>query len=297
MASYVKFCKCIVILLKFVVYLGNFICVCILVDSSSKNPFDSHYIGNMTDYFYFENNTSITTSNDVKNSIIFNNKVITGENMHIESKKISSGTDNKKKEFLRKLVTKTFCSEIYDDFEKYQGTQLSNIFDLNYEKIHLISIACLFSTISTFAVGFLAVCAICCKSICSVCKGDDDEIPLSKCCFVFFYPCFVITADVINYILTIILVYYMEKGDLEKLDDFLECENVKAETFRKISDINRLRGCFFTFIILNLIATGIERMEKNVEDAEKAEEKEEKESQNIINSKEQAKLLENVDDN
>ena len=103
--------------------------------------------------------------------------------------------------------------------------------------------------------------------------------------------------DVAKFILVILLVYYMEKGDLEKLDDFLECENVKAETFRKISDINRLRGCFFTFIILNLIATGIERMEKNVEDAEKAEEKEEKESQNIINSKEQAKLLENVDDN
>ena len=153
MASYVKFCKCIVYLSKMLVYLGNFICVCILVDSSSKNPFDSHYIGNMTDYFYFENNTNITTSNEGKYSNIFNNKVIAGENIHIESKKISSGIDIKKKEFLRKLVSKTFCSEIYDDFEKYQGTQLSNIFDLNYEKIHLISIACLFSTVSTFVVG------------------------------------------------------------------------------------------------------------------------------------------------
>ena len=32
--------------------------------------------------------------------------------------------------------------------------------------------------------------------------------------------------DVAKFILVILLVYFMEKGDLEKFEDFLECQNV-----------------------------------------------------------------------
>ena len=58
-----------------------------------------------------------------------------------ESKNISSERDIKKNLFSRKLVSESFCSDIYDKFVKYKDSRLSNIFDLNYGKIFNTSIA------------------------------------------------------------------------------------------------------------------------------------------------------------
>ena len=51
------FISCLSLLLslfKELVDIGSFVCVCILVHSSHKNPFESHRIGNLSDYFYGE---------------------------------------------------------------------------------------------------------------------------------------------------------------------------------------------------------------------------------------------------
>jgi len=57
----------------------------------------------------------------------------------------------------------------------------------------------------------------------------------------------------------------MEKGDLEKYIDFLECQNVNVNFFKNISDVNRIRECFFIFVIMEFISLGIEKVEKNIE--------------------------------
>ena len=56
-----------------------------------------------------------------------------------------------------------------------------------------------------------------------------------------------------NYILTIILVYFIEKSDIGKYYDFLDCQIVKYNFFKKIVDIDKLRQVNFAFVIFNII--------------------------------------------
>ena len=213
----------IIEILKGLSDISSFICVCILVNLSHKNPLESHYIGNLSKYFYNEVNNALIKRVAIKEKILNGNK------------KISSIIDNKKL-FLRKLVSKSFCSEIHDDFEKYKGTLLSNIFDLNYGKIHKLSIAILViycvKIILSLVVGFFLGFGV---------KNKFALIILSS---------ILILLVLAHYILSIILFYFMEKGDIEKYDDFLDCKNVKVKTFKKITDVNKLRNCFFAFVIM-----------------------------------------------
>ena len=64
-----------------------------------------------------------------------------------------------------------------------------------------------------------------------------------------------------RFILSIILLYFMEKGDIAKYDDFLDCKIVKSKFFKKFSDVHNLRTCFFAFLILNVINQGIEKID------------------------------------
>ena len=50
----------------------------------------------------------------------------------------------------------------------------------------------------------------------------------------------------------------MEKSDIERYDDFLDCKNVRVKTFKKIAGITKLRNCFYTFVVFNVIILGIE---------------------------------------
>ena len=86
---------------------------------------------------------------------------------------------------------------------------------------------------------------------------------------IFCFSSFILLLDATKLILSVILFYFMEKGDLEKYDNFLDCKNVKVKFFTEISDINKLRGCFFAFVILNMISLGVERIEKALDFGEK----------------------------
>ena len=145
---------CFIYVIKTLIEAGSSFCITILCTSSKNNPFESHYIGNLSNYFYDEINTNIPITNNKYNYALFNN-VNTEEHIFNGSKKIYSDMDNKNKLFLRKLVSKSFCSEIRDDFEKYRGTKLSNIFDLYYDKIHKISIGTFY--LSYFFVFFYPI--------------------------------------------------------------------------------------------------------------------------------------------
>lgn len=83
-----------------------------------------------------------------------------------------------------------------------------------------------------------------------------------------------------RFILSFILFYYMEKGDLEKYDDFLDCKIVKSKVFKKISDINKYRNCFFAFVVFNVITLGIEKIERIYEYGKEMDEEQNRKQSN-----------------
>ena len=116
-------------ILRFWIEITSFICVCILVSLSKNDPFEEHTIGNLSKYFknvLDQDNTTLIAKESADNII----------------KNVSSGPDdNIEKIKIRKLISESFCYEIQDNFIRFKGKKLSSIFDLNYNKIHKISIA------------------------------------------------------------------------------------------------------------------------------------------------------------
>jgi len=251
--------KCDIVLAIFVVKLlieiANFVCICILVNSSKKNPFESHIIGNLENYFYIED------TNKIVNNLLIN-KISTEEHIRYKNKIIDPNLKIKNETFLRKLISKSTCLEIRENFEKFRGTKLSNIFDLNYSKVHAFSIATLILTLVFFVLiifNSILSCMDCYYYSLNSCK---------KCLLILYLVIFLLIYGA-RFILFLVLFYYMEKGDLELYDDFLDCKDVKANFFKKISDINKLKNCFYAFVILNFLELGIEKIEKYLEFSEK----------------------------
>ena len=244
------------LLFRYVVEFCSFVCVCIIVDSTKSNPFEKHIIGNLTDYFF--NIENISTSVNVTNSTKSNNSIL------IPNKKINNifqeeFEDIKKKKFigkLRKLVSDSFCLEIQENFEKFKGKRLSSIFDLKYNTVH------------KFAIGEMVIsCVIIFLNIFQIIKILD------KMSILLMMP---------KFAFSFILFYYMDKSDLQNYDDFLECKNVRVRYFKKIVKITKLRNCFYSFVVFNVIILGFEKLETLFEyRKEEKKEKEEKEQYSI----------------
>ena len=265
---------CNIVGLKFLTEFACFICICIICSLSRKNPFEIHTIGDLDSYFNDVVNTSnITTISS--NNIIYDNSInkrfikMLSQNRH---KNISSSEKIlNRKVFLRRLVSTSFCLDIRDDFEKFKGSKLSNVFDLNYKKIKNISIANLVT--SCVILPTLIPMAL---FLFKVKNGDFDD---SSCLGYIFIGVIIFSSSlaallyIARFILSIILFYFIEKSDIEKFDDFLECKNVKKKNFEKFSDITKLRNCCIAFLILNIIVQGIDKIEKCTDFFEKKEEK------------------------
>ena len=172
-----------------------------------------------------------------------------------DSEHISSDQNIETKASVRRLSSDAFCSEMFDYFKKYKGRKLSSIFDLKYDKIFHIRIANL--VISCFLL-LVFIGSICYFSNYSYKTGIVVSLGL-----------FVLLLYVTRFVLSIVLFYYMEKGDIEKYDDFLECKIVKPKYFKKFSDIHHIRNCFFAFLVFNIMVQGIEKIEKCFEYGEK----------------------------
>lgn len=257
MNSLHDFCLVILIIINFGVELTGFISVCFLSHLSKKNPFENQLIGELSNYFNDEINIDNLTMNNNYNNNIFINRINAKNHILNGSKTIPLDRDINKKLFLRKLVSLSFCSEMYDNFKKYRGTKLSNIFDLNYDNIHKYSIITLFLSCGNF-IGKIIIRS--CGLFAGHHSGNDILI---ISCAIFLW--FVIFLDAIRLIFSALIFYFMEKGDLEKYIDFLKCENVNVNFFKNISDVNRIRECFFIFVIMEFISLGIEKVEKNIE--------------------------------
>ena len=258
--------------LKLFIEIGSFICVCILVKISKNDPFEKHRIGDLDQYFYHSLN--LRNKRNYNNLLINNNS--SKEYLFNETKNFSLNSDKKRKLFLRKLISKSFCIKIIDDFELFKYEKLKNIFDLNYSKIYIYSmlnllLSCLLLIL--FFIGIYMCFEDCC--ICAAVKKIKKEPVCCSYCNIIFYIIFLIIYGT-RFIISFILFYYIEKGDIEKYDDFLDCPGVKVNYFKKnIANVNELIGCFYTFIIMNFILLGIEKIEKYLEVTEKKIEEEE----------------------
>ncbi len=240
--------------------LACFICVCILCHISSKNPFKNHIIGDISNYFYIiEEKTDETPILD-SNQIIGSNldkarrRYISNEN----DTNIAPENKVSNKIFLRHLVSRLFCTEMQDYFIRFNGRKLSDIFDLNYEKIHKLSIAIL--VVSSIMIFFYIL-------ICALHKILKKKVWIGSIIAVL-----ALLLYIAKLVLSIILIYYIEKGDIEKYDDFLDCHNVRVTLFDKFSEISTLRKCSFAFLILNFVEQGIDKLQKCCDYGEKAKE-------------------------
>lgn len=182
---------------------------------------------------------------------------------------------------MRQLASNSFCLYIRDGFEKFKGSKLSNIFDLNYSKIKNISIANLVcSCVLLFYIivfGIILLISEKCPIHCHIPECLELVIGISAIFFIILG----ILSYIARFILSIILFYFIEKGDIEKYDEFLDCKNINKTNFNQFSDITKLRNCCIAFLILNIIAQSIDQIEKCGDFVEKYEESENKEKEKL----------------
>ena len=207
-----------------------FICVCILVKNSKNDPFANHKIGNLYNYFYYPLN--IRNKSKYNNNFLINNNT-SNDYLFNETQNISSMSGNKRKLFLRNLVSKSFCIKTFDDFELLKGEKLLNIFDLNYDKIYLYSVLNLLLSCLLVMLFFIGMYIAKCFEGCCICavvsriRVREEPVCCSYCNIIFYIVFLIIYGT--RFIMSFVLFYYMEKGDIEKYSDFLECSGVKVE--------------------------------------------------------------------
>lgn len=174
-------------------------------------------------------------------------------------------------------MSTAFCLNIYEDFEIFKGKKLVNIFDLNYNKIFVCSILTLvFSCMLVLTFVFGVYCGECidCCDCCARPRGRSPEKVSCPSRNIIFYTIFLLIYG-IRFVMSFIIFYYMEKGDIEKYDNFLDCQIAKVNYIKdSITNVNLLRVCFYGFVIMNFILLGIEKIESYLEYAAKAFDKE-----------------------
>ena len=221
----------------------------ILCSLSSKDPFKSHIIGNKTNYFnVFPQSSSI----DVV--ILFNN--ITNENSTIKKNKlqrfleIDSVIKDRMHLFKRRLTSKSFCLDLLNSFERNEGKKLSYIFELNYEVIRKLSI-----TLTTINIVFIIL------TIFDVIRKIRVKYNVYDRAQILILQILNTIIEISKFVLSLLLYHFIEIGDIEKYDNFLECGIVKKEYFEQFSDINKLRKIFLGFGILNIVSESLDKVE------------------------------------
>ena len=57
-----------------------------------------------------------------------------------------------------------------------------------------------------------------------------------------------------KFVLSLILYHFIESGDIEKYNDFLDCRGINNKFFDKFSDIKKLKRCVLALAILDIIS-------------------------------------------
>ena len=218
---------------------------------SSKDPFKSHVIGDLSKYF----KVAPASSNQNESICICNNTTYehpcTEENILEGCLNYFPNMVNFKPFVERKLVSSSFCTDMQESFARNEGQKLDYIFNLKYQTIRKISIAFIIVTLSATVLAII--------NLCLACKMSDGK--LNSCKFVFsLITILILLAWIGQFVLFIILIRFIESGDIGKYDDFLECKNVNAEFFEQFNDIKKLREIYISFIVLNIISQSLDRI-------------------------------------
>ena len=276
--------------LKYCAELAIFICICIIISLSSKDPFQSYYIGNLTNYF------NIPLNDTSSNESLYNIKKL--EYLY---KKDNSSLNQY---FLkRKLKSHSFCGDMKEIFARNIGRKLSYVFNLNYKVIRRLSIAILVVSLSYIVLYIIIIIfnglqentrdkineifkRIKEKEEKKDCpsntieninistatndKINDDEKSLEN--FRRRYGIFkkilipikiiTILVWIAKFVLSLLLYHFIENGDIEKYEDFLDCKGVKVDFFDRFSDIKKLKRVFLAFAILNIIGESLDKCEE-----------------------------------
>ena len=164
---------------------------------------------------------------------------------------------------LRQLESGSFCLDIYESFNRNKRRRLSHIFDLNYTIIHDISIALAFVHFCA-AISFVILNVSNEKYIFFIFlqRGVQKLKKIIRkkhpslyrtLSFIIFLPW------IAKFVLSLILLYFIEKGAIEKYNDFLECKYVKKSFFKKFTEIEKLRDIFIAFAFTNLVSEIVDK--------------------------------------
>ena len=274
--------------LKCFVELVIFGAISYLCEVSSKDPFKYHIIGNITNYFYdFQN----------QNNTIFNTSINKYINETLDQLSIEEGTfqgssniypDNIdfRSLFRRKLASFSFCTDMQESFGRNEGKRLSYIFDLNYQIIRKLSISIVVVVLS-FIILFISASFLeyyivemgkkiktlqdCNKTIDNNENNEkiDNEnterkIKCLKRLRIINYI-LIFFSWVGKFVLSLLLYHFIENGDIQKYEDFLDCSNVRKKFFEKFSDIKKLRRSFLAFAIVNIISESVDKVDSLVD--------------------------------
>jgi len=248
------------------IQIGIFVCICILCSLSSKDPFKSHRIGNITSYFNGNYNFNTTNLIDIECQCGEEtmNRTCSEEEIIQGCKMISFENIKIRKNLRRKLASSSFCGDMYDSFVRNKGRKISFVFDLNYGTIRGLSIATMIVTICYFVICVIVACNI--KKIEEWKANAYDShyyyFRNTDRCKFFLPAFFVLLLWIAKIVLGLLLFYYVENGDIEKYDDFLDCGLVKKKYFSKFSDVSKLRKCFLAFGVFNLISEILGKIEQ-----------------------------------
>ena len=198
-------------------------CICIIVSLSKSNPFKYHIIRDIDRYYseILANNDTYSFKNSKYDNIIINETllkekmfndtdILSDENAIEDINNISPNIFNYKKFFKRKLESDFFGADIYDSFVRNNGRKLSYIFDFNYETIYGISIALLIVIlVHTVSTSIIWVMLIFSYKLTGLIPNIIGYVSL--------------LSWISKFILFILLFHFIENGDIEKYDDFLDC--------------------------------------------------------------------------
>ena len=242
--------------LKFYVEVIIFVLVIILCTLSSKEPFKHHIIGDISNYFTIPSTPPDSTENISLTDIILINSTSMAENIFQEN--LNNSYDIVDKKHLlkekRQLASVSFCGDMEESFRRNKGQKLSYIFDLKYQTIRKLNIA-LIVVILSFILLFIAW-----SSFAIALKNNENT-----CLRIFFgiTNILIFLTEIAKFVLSLILLYYIESSDIGKYNDFLnKCVNVKRKFFDKFSDVDKLRKIFLVFAVLNIVSESIDKADE-----------------------------------
>ena len=95
---------------------------------------------------------------------------------------------------------------------------------------------------------------------------------------------FLLIPWIAKFVLSLLLFYFIEEGDIGKYSEFLECKYVNKEFFKKFDDVEFLVLIFEIFVVINLVSEVLDKIidfvDLFLENAQKELEEMEKEKEN-----------------